>query len=827
MEQLKETVRDVKVGASLDNLLQDVRYGLRLLRRNPGFAVTAILTLALGIGTTTAIFSVVDAVVFKPLPFPSADRLVRIKSVIAATGRGSLASYPDFVDWRARNHVFDGMAAFRTDGFTLIGPGKPVHLQGAVVSAQLFFLLPETPLMGRSFLPGEDNPAAAGGADPVILSYGLWQREFSSDESALGRTIRLGGQAFTVIGVMPPGFQFPIQAEPVELWTTIAIDARGGANAMTTQRGAHYLDVVGLLKPGVNPRQAQAEMATITSTLNKQHPENKPRTVRIVPEIQGLVGPIRTPLLVLLGAVSCVLLIVCVNLANLLLARGNGRQKEMAVRAALGASRQRTIRQLLIESLTLSLLGGSLGLALGLSSLRILVRIVPAEVPRLNAVGLDLRLLSFAFLISLLAGMFFGIAPALQISKVGFTESLKESGRGSGSEGKGHSRVRGVLVVSEIALAVILLLGASLFIQSFVQLTRVNPGFDPHHVLTFQLDAPAGKPSFFRDVVARISAIPGVTSASASASLPLTGDSISSSIEIGGQPTPLGSRPSADFNSVAPNYFRTIGIALVQGRDFTEHDDSKSTPVVIVNRTLVQRFFANQNPIGKRVRPGIGNGFGPGEPPMREIVGVVGDTKESGLDAEAAPEVYAPLAQSPFGAMFVSIRSANDPRSIVGAARSQVLSLDKSAPIYHVLTLDRYLEHSVVLPRLLTILLSIFASLALLLACVGVYGVISYVVTQRTHEIGIRMALGSHKHDVLRMILGQGLRPALVGLIIGILVTLRLTRLLNGLLYGVKPNDPFTFVTVALILMGVALLACYIPARRASNVDPMISLRYE
>ncbi len=609
VEQLKENVRDVRVGVSMDNLLQDLRYGLRVLRRNPGFAAIAILTLALGIGATTAIFSVVDAIVFKPLPFPTADRLVRIQSVIAATGHGDIASYPDFLDWRARNHVFDGIAVFRTNDFTLIGPREPLHLQGAVVSAQLFSLLGVTPALGRSFLPEEDNPAAASGADPVILSYGLWQREFGSDASVLGRTIRLGDQPFTVIGVMPHAFQFPIQAEPVELWTTIAVDARGGANAMTAQRGAHYLDVVGLLKRGVKLQQAQAEMAAIASALNKQYPENKPRSVRIVPEIQGLIGPIRTPLLVLLGAVGCVLLIVCVNVANLLLARATGRHKEMAVRAALGASRRRATCQLLTESVALSLLGGGLGLALALASLRLLVRLIPANVPRVNAIGLDARLLSFAFLISLLAGILFGLAPALRVSKISLTESLKEIGRGFGSQGKERSRLRDVLVVSEIALAIVLLLGAGLLIQSFLHLTRVDPGFDPHNVLTFELDSPGGKPdsqvpAFFRQVVARINALPGVRSASAAASLPLTGDNISSSIEIEGQPTPVGSRPSADFNAVEPNYFRTVGISLVEGRDFTEHDDSKSTPVVIVNRTLARRFFPNQDPIGKHVRPG-------------------------------------------------------------------------------------------------------------------------------------------------------------------------------------------------------------------------------
>lgn len=833
VEQLKENVRDVRLGVYMDNLLQDLRYGVRVLRRNPGFAATAILTLALGIGATTAIFSVVDSVVLKPLPFPTAERLARIRSVIAATGNGSgIASYPDFVDWRARNHVFDGMAVFRTNEFTLIGAREALHLQGAVVSAELFSLLGVSPALGRSFFPEEDNPAAAGGADPVILSAGLWQREFGSDASVLGRAIQLGGQPFTVVGVMPQSFQFPVQGEPVELWTTIAADARGGANAMTAQRGAHYLDVVGLLKPGIKLPQAQAEMATIASALNREHPENKPRTVKIVPEIQGVVGPLRTPMLVLLGAAGCVLLIVCANVANLLLARANRRHMEMAVRAALGASRRRAICQLLTESIALGLLGGGLGLALAVASLRLLVRFIPAEVPRLDAIGLDARLLSFAILISLLAGILFGLAPALRVSKISLTESLKKSGRGAGVGGKEHSRLRNALVVSEVALAIVLLLGAGLLIQSFLRLIQVDPGFDPHHVLTFQLDSPAGKqdsraPSFFREVVGRISALPGAASASVVAYLPLTGDNISSSIEIEGQPTPMGSRPSADFNAVEPNYFRTVGITLAAGRDFTEHDDSKSTPVVIVNRTLVRNFFPNQDPIGKHIRPGIGNGYGPGEPPMREIVGVIGDVKQSGLGVDAAPEVYAPLAQSPFDAMFVVLRTTNDPRSIVEPARRQVASVDKNAPIYHVETLNQYLAESLAAPQFITLLLSGFSGLALLLACLGIYGVISYIVVQRTHEIGIRMALGAKKGDVLRMIIGEGLKPALAGVAIGIFGALRLTRLLSSLLYGVKPTDPLTFAAVSLVLTGVALLACYIPARRAAKADPMLSLRYE
>src|SRR5579864_7188210 len=823
-ERYKEECREALGTRLLREVIADLRYGLRVLRRNPRFAAIAISILALGVGATTAIFSVVNAVMLKPLPFATADRLVRIESVIVATWRGGVASYPDFLDWRARNHVFDGMAVFRTSDFTLMGPLEPLHLQGAVVSAQLFSLLGVTPALGRSFLPAEDSPAATSGTDPVILSYGLWQREFGTDASVVGRAIQLGGQPFTVIGVMPQGFQFPVQAEPIELWTTVAIDA-GGATTMTTQRGAHYLDVVALLKPGVTLSQAEAEMTIITSALNKEHPENKPRTARVVPELRRLVGDLRTPLFVLLGAVGCVLLIVCANVANLLLARASGRHKEMAVRAALGASRRRATCQLLTESIALGLIGGGLGLVLAIWSLKFLVQLIPAGVPRLDAIGLDTRMLSFTFLISLGAGILFGLAPALRASKMSFTESLKESGRGSGSGAKERTRLRDALMVSEVALAVVLLAGAGLLIQSFLHLTRVDPGFDSHHVLTFQLDSPARRqdsqlPAFFREVVARVSTLPGVTSASAVASLPLTGDNIGASIESEEQPTPMESRPSADFNAVEPDYFATVGVPLIAGRDFTRSDDSNSTPVVIVNRTLAQRFFPNQDPIGKRVRPGIGNGYSPGEPPMREIVGVIGDVKQSGLGAQAAPEVYAPLAQSPFGTMFLVIRTANDPRSLIEAARRQVASVDKRVPIYHVETLDQYFAQSVAGPRFNTLLLSGFAGLAVLLACLGVYGVMSYIVVQRTHEIGVRIALGAETGKVLRWVFGRGFLLSSLGATIGLVASFGFTRLLSGLLYGVRATDPVVFAIAALTLLAVASLATYIPARRAAKVDP-------
>jgi putative ABC transport system permease protein len=830
--QTKERYRTQRGISLLAAPVQDIRFGLRQLVKAPGFTIIALLTLSLGVGATTAIFSVVDAVTLKPLPFPTADRLVQLGSIIAATGGGGSASYPDFADMRVRNLVFDGMAAFRTGDYTWIGPREPVLLHGAAVSAQLFSLLGATPALGRSFRPAEDSPAAADGTDPVILSYGLWQREFRADASVLGRSIKLGNQAFTVVGVMPKGFQFPIQAEPVEMWTTIAVDARGGSNAMTAQRGAHYLDVIGLLKPNISIQSAQAEMVTIAAALNKQHPENKARTVRLTPLLQSLVGNLRAPLLILMGAVGCVLLIVCANIANLLLARATARRSEIAVRMALGASRRRVLGQMLTESLLLGLIGGGLGIAVAVELAGIMVRMMPIDIPRLNNAGLDVRLLIFAILLSLLAGMVFGIGPALRALKVSLTESLQKAGRNSAGEDQTSNRLRSSLVVSEVALAVALLLGAGLLLESFVHMTQVDPGFDPHHVLTFQIDAPAAMdraqwPGFYREVATRVGALPGVTSASAALLLPLMGDGVRTSIEIEGQPTPLGSRPSADFDAVAPNYLHTVGTALVGGRDFNVLDDSSSTPVVIINRKLARLYFPNQNPIGKHIRPGIGNGYGSGEPPMREIVGVVEDVKQSGPASDTDPAVYAPLAQSPFDSIFIAARTENDPASIVSAARRQVASLNKNVPIYHVKTLDQYFADSMAEPRYISLLLGSFAGLAVLLACLGVYGVVSYAVVQRTHEIGIRMALGASGGNIVRSVLVRGMVLALVGVAIGLAGSFALVHLLSSQLFGVRATDPMTFGGAAFALLCVAALASYIPARRAAEVNPMTALRNE
>jgi putative ABC transport system permease protein len=818
----------------MGDLIQDLRYGLRMLARSPGFTATAALTLALGIGANTAIFSVVNAVLLRPLPFPQSERIMRVVSVrtrdIAADDN---VSYPDFLDWRAQNHVFEEMAVFRTDSTTLTGQGEPANLTDAVVSADLFSLLGVKPELGRAFLPEDDKPGAALGGDAVILGHRLWERRFGADRDIVGRTIRLDNRPFTVVGVMPAGFQFPIQGAPIDLWKTIAVDleASPGEKSMGSQRGAHYLDAIARLKPNVARAQAQAEMSAIVSSLNKQFPENAPRAARIVPEIDRLVDDVRPALLVLLAAVGCVLLIACANVANLLLARATTRQREMAIRGALGAARARVIRQLFTESTLLALLGGALGALLALWGADSLVRLIPQDVPRLAEIGLDRRVLLFTTALSLLTGLLFGLAPAVEASKSDLTESLKEGGRGS-SEGRHRNRLRSLLVVTEVAVALVLLVGAGLLIQSFRRLQRVDPGFNPHDVLTFKLSLPdtqysaARQLDFLQQLIARLDRLPGVRSSSAVLPLPLSTDEIDTLFGIEGRPVAEADRPRTSYSWVEPEYFRTMGIPLRAGRDFTALDDLRATPVVIIDETLARRFFPHQNPLGQRIKPGIGNGYKDG-PPLREIVGVVGDVKQTSLQGEPISGVYVPLAQSPGMSLTAVVRADVEPRSLVSAVRKEVAAMDRDLPVYEVKTLDDYLAASVAEPHFNTLLLGVFAGLALALAAVGLYGVVSYSVTQRTHEIGVRMALGAERYDVLRLVVRQGLLLVLAGVAIGLAAALALTRLMSSLLYGVRPTDPATFAFVSLILAGVALLASYIPARRAAKVDPMVALRYE
>jgi putative ABC transport system permease protein len=816
-------------GDLMENFWQDIRYGVRMLLKSPGVSIVATIALALGIGANTAIFSVVNAVLLRPLPFASSEQLMTVWETDRQRGSNhSSVSYPNFADWQAQNHVFERMSSFHDADFMLTGRGDPARIKGAVVNADIFPLLGASPVIGRTFLPEEDQPGDQGRV--VVLSQKFFQSRFNSDAGVLNQMIVLDGKPYTIVGVMPQTFQFPISNEPAELWTTVAEDG-GDRDPITAQRGAHYMAVIGRLKPGVTREQAQAEMDTIAGRLEQQYPDSDAhRGARVIPALEDLIGDIRPALLIMLGAVACVLLIACANVANLLLARAMTRQREMAIRSALGASRWRVVRQLLTESILLSLTGGALGLLLAVWWSALLVSLDQKGLPRAVQVGLDARVLGFTFALSVLTGIVFGVVPALHASKSALAESLKD-GRGSGEAAR-HNRVRGVLVVAELSIAVVLLIGAGLLIQSLWRLHRVDPGFNTQNVLAFDLSLPDIRYStdkqneFYRDLTKRIEALPGVRAASSVAPLPLSGNQFGVSFATEGRPVPKGDQPTADFYTMGLDYFKTMGIPLLQGRDFNDHDVHKAPGVVIVNQAFAQKFFPGENPLGKRIQPGIST-YDDEPAGMREIIGVVGNVKQRSLSTEAKPAFYIPQAQTPFDSMTVVVKSNGDPHSVIGAVTNEVRSIDKDLPLFNVKTLDDYVADSVSTPRFNTTLLGIFAAVALVLTVVGLYGVMSYSVAQRTGEIGIRMALGAQTRDVLSLIVGQGVKLVLLGLAIGLIGAFALTRVVATLLFGVGTKDPITFAAVTMLLSVVALLACYIPARRATKVDPLVALRYE
>ena len=807
-------------------LWQDIRYGIRMLAKSPSVSVVATIALALGIGANTAIFSVVNAVLLRPLPFPNSDALMSVFETDAVRGNITY-SYPNFFDLRDQNHVFEHVAAFHDSDFILTNRGEPVRLEGGVVTADLFSVLGTAPMLGRTFAPEEDKPNTTR---VVVLSERLFAGRFNSDRSVLNQTITLNGQPFTIIGVMPRGFEFPIQNEPLDLWTTIAGDA-SGQSPITAQRGAHFLRVIGRLKPGVSESQAQAEATAIAARLEKQYPDNNTRRgLRVESTLKALVGDIRPALLILLGAVACVLLIACANVANLLLARAMTRHKEMAVRSALGASRLRVVRQLLTESVLLSITGGLLGLGLAVWWSDLLIALGKKGIPRAMQVGLDWRVLGFTFGVSLLTGLMFGLVPALHLSKTELTESLKE-GRGAGSGAK-RNRVRGVLVATEVAIAVVLLVGAGLLIRSLWRLQEVNSGFQPQNVLTLEVSLPEVRYSsekqarFYHELTQRVRALPGVQSASAALPLPLSGDRLTISFGIEGRPVAPQDAPSADLFIAEPNYFRTMGITLLNGRDFDERDQHSSTPVAIVSDAFARQYFPGENPIGKRIMPGIST-WDHDDSKMSEIVGVVSDIRHRSLNAEPKPAYYVPQAQIPFSEMTIMLKTTNDPHALVTSVTREVQTLDADVPVFNIKTMDEYMSASVAQPRFNTTLLSIFAAVALVLTVIGLYGVMSYAVAQRTNEIGIRMALGAQAGNVLALIVKDGVKMVGVGLVIGLAGAFALTRLLSSLLFGVTTRDPATFLAIAVLLSVVAMLACYVPAWRATRVDPLEALRCE
>lgn len=815
-------------------ILQDFRYAIRILRKSPGFTAVAILTLALGIGANTAIFSVVNSVVLQPLPFPQPDQLVVVdettqQSVAKGVVRGS-DSYLNFLDWQRQSKSFSAMAAYQYDDLTLTGHGEPVVVHGAIVTAGLFPTLRATPLLGRTLEPPDD---IKGAAHVVLITEPFWRGQLGADPGILGKTIELDREAFTVIGVMPASFGFPDQNPRGQFW--IPIEQSPDYAKFLDSHDSSFLTVIGRLKPGVTVAQARAEMTSLMQALDKQYHGSKGLGLQLVAQIESLkmliVGDIQPVLLILFGAVGLIVLIACANIANLLLARATGRAKEMAVRVALGAGRGRIFRQLLTESVLLGICAGVAGMALAYGGVMGIKSLASDQLPHLRNIGVDGWVLAFTFGLSILAGVLFGLAPAWQASEIDLNETLRESG-GRGSTGGAKRRwTRNVLVVVEVALAIVLLIGSGLLLKSFYLLTRTNPGFDPQHILSADVTLPQAqyvKPeqwsAFFRQAVERLKSIPGVEDAAAALPIPFTGSNLGYGFSIVGEPAPPpGRAPTAQAHSVTPDYFRVMHMPLIQGREFAATDMVPNAPkLVIINQTFARHYFAHKDPLTQTL-----NINGVTAPYPARIVGVVGDVKDKTLADPETPMMYFPYTQETWWVMSFVMRTKGDPSSVASALRAQIHDLDATLPVQDVEPITSLMSDSEGDARFRSILLGLFGALALVLAAIGIYSVLAYVVVQRTHEIGIRVALGAQRRDVLRLVIGQGMRTVLIGIAIGVAAALALSQVLATFLYGISDKDPLTFVCVSVLLALIALAACYIPARRAMRVDPIVALRYE
>jgi len=800
------------------SLLLDSRYALRTLARNPGFTCVSVLALALGIGANSAIFTVVNSVLLQPLRFQKPEQLVVVRERNLKGGFPQFSLSPgNYLDFRDHNHSFSGIAAFGRQGFNLSGSAEPERLQGARVAQNFFDVLGRKPVLGRTFTAEEGQ---LGSNHVIILSYGLWQRHFAGRGDVLGQTLKLNDELYTVAGVMPSDFDFPSR---VQVWTPLAMNLENWQ-----QRGGHYLGGLGRLKEGSSLASAQADLNAIAALAEQHFPDSNAGWDTTLMSLQeSMVGRIRPAMLTLAASVGFVLLIACVNLANLLLSRSSARRREFGIRSSLGAGQTRIIRQLLTESVILAFLGALAGLALAWTGTRLLVNLSPTILPRASEIAIDGRALGFTALIAILTGILFGLAPAIALSKTDLASALREGGRGN-ALGFRRNRLRSALVVGEVALALVLLSGAGLLMRSFYQLQSIDPGFDSRSVLTFRTNLPGAKyktdeqqAAFYTRALDQIRSLPGVSVAGAAQIFPLAGDDyILSFVQIGKPPVAVGNQPSAAYYVATPGYFSALRIPLKRGRDFNEHDDAAAPPVAIISEGMARGFYPNEDPLGQRIQ--VGNGSKPAE-----IVGIAGDVRDQALETAGRATVYEPAAQVPFQTMYFAVRTQNEPETLISGVRSAIRALDAELPIDAIGTVDALVATSLSQRRFAMLLMAIFAGLALVLAMVGIYGVISYAVTQATQEIGIRMALGAQRSAVLRMVAGYAGVLVVSGLAIGIAAALAIGRLIASQLFEVKPTDPTTYAAVAITLLATGLLSCAIPAFRATRVDPLVALRNE
>ncbi|HEU4508115.1 MAG TPA: ABC transporter permease [Pyrinomonadaceae bacterium] len=820
----QEDSRSVWGFRTIEMLWQDLRYGLRMLARNRGFTVVAVIALAVGIGANSAIFSVVNTVLLRPLPYTDPDRLVMVWEEGTPDGFPiNSASAANYIDWRDQNQVFTDAAVIGRVTFNLTGAGEPERLDGRRVSANLFPLLGVQPHVGRTFSAEEDGP---GANRVVMLSHALWQRRFGAQPDIVGKHLTLSGETYEVVGVMPPQFQFPSRND--QLWVPIAFTPQQAAN-----RGNNSFEVLARLKPGVTREQAEAEMDAIAARLQQQYPDVvKSKGCVVIPLHEQLVGDIKPALLILLGAVGFVLLVACANVANLLLARAAARHKEIALRLALGARRGRIVRQLMTESLLLSAMGGVVGLLLAIAGVSLLKTFIPDNTSQVTAVNVDANVLAFTLGVSLLTGLIFGLAPALQASRFNLNEALKEGGRDSSAGGHG-SHIRSLLVIAEVAVSLVLLIGAGLLIHSFVRLRSVDPGFRTDNLLTMRIALPklkypdhATRTAFHDELLRRVTAVPGVRSAAVTNWIPLTLQGDTFGVTVEGRPDPgAQNMPDVVTRVVSFDYLNTMGIQLLRGRPFDHQQDKvDSPPVAIISETTARRLWPDEDPLGKRLKAGGADS----DEPWIAVIGVAEDVRQFQLTAEPRLQMYLPSVQPAF---FVPghlvVRTDIDPMSLAGAVRQAVWEIDKDQPVSDVRSMDEIFAESIAHQRFSMLMLGVFAAVAMLLGTVGIYGVVSYTVAQRTHEIGVRMALGAGTGNVLSLIVGHALKLTLIGVLVGLPVAFVLSRLTESLLFGVTPTDPATFVAIPLMLIAAAALASYLPARRATRIDPVIALRYE